>query len=316
MTISSGGEAGPGDTCGCTGTSPCCVGSPVTVTAVTTEGSAAADSIGAPASMRRGSAPASQRPSCVMPMGTMSYFSGSSARITDAAEATDTSCSPERPPKMTPTCSLLFMPGTLLSHRGRVCSARVRPPLSCRYGRQLCLRDRCRRAKLVRRGRARHEGKVERGGEAARQSLRRLGERCRAAQQTAEGGRALAQVRRQGRAVVLGREPQVARDARDVAEERQRAVLQHAASGTRLRAADQLLCPCGDFVGGGRLETRAPRGVYAARLHRIHDSLDAQKCQPDHEPLAELAIGVEHGALSARVIGPAAEPRRYLTWMH
>src|ERR1700736_1675633 len=48
------------------------------------------------------------RPSLPIPMGTGSYFSGSSARITDAAEASDTSCSPDRPPKITPMRSLFF----------------------------------------------------------------------------------------------------------------------------------------------------------------------------------------------------------------
>src|SRR5262249_31049544 len=38
-----------------------------------------------------------------MPMGTASYLSGSSPRITDAAEASETSCSPLRPPNRTPT---------------------------------------------------------------------------------------------------------------------------------------------------------------------------------------------------------------------
>src|SRR5271156_711192 len=46
--------------------------------------------------------PTSQRPSFEIPIGTASYFSGSSARITDAAETSETSCSPERPPKSTP----------------------------------------------------------------------------------------------------------------------------------------------------------------------------------------------------------------------
>src|SRR5580704_2936325 len=44
----------------------------------------------------------SQWPSLVMPMGTTSYLSGSRPRITEAAEARETSCSPERPPKRTP----------------------------------------------------------------------------------------------------------------------------------------------------------------------------------------------------------------------
>src|SRR5271156_4049688 len=46
--------------------------------------------------------PTNQRPSFEIPIGTASYFSGSSARITEAAEASETSCSPERPPKSTP----------------------------------------------------------------------------------------------------------------------------------------------------------------------------------------------------------------------
>src|SRR5580693_40668 len=46
--------------------------------------------------------PTSQRPSFEMPIGTASYFSGSSAPITEAAEASETSCSPERPPNSTP----------------------------------------------------------------------------------------------------------------------------------------------------------------------------------------------------------------------
>src|SRR6476646_3683846 len=46
--------------------------------------------------------PISQWPSLVMPMGTASYLSGSRPRITEAAEARETSCSPERPPKRTP----------------------------------------------------------------------------------------------------------------------------------------------------------------------------------------------------------------------
>src|SRR5277367_4693066 len=46
--------------------------------------------------------PTSHRPSFEIPIGTASYFSGSSAPITEAAEASDTSCSPERPPKSTP----------------------------------------------------------------------------------------------------------------------------------------------------------------------------------------------------------------------
>src|SRR5712692_1818967 len=46
--------------------------------------------------------PMSQWPSLVIPMGTASYLSGSSPRMTEAAEASETSCSPERPPKRIP----------------------------------------------------------------------------------------------------------------------------------------------------------------------------------------------------------------------
>src|SRR5580658_5414527 len=64
--------------------------------------------------------PTNQRPSFEIPIGTASYFSGSSARITEAAEASDTSCSPERPPNSTPMrnrlCALIAAPpGTLHS---------------------------------------------------------------------------------------------------------------------------------------------------------------------------------------------------------
>jgi hypothetical protein len=55
------------------------------------------------ASARSGSPPTTQRPSRVMPMGTTRWPPRSRAAMTEAAEARDTSCSPERPPKMTPT---------------------------------------------------------------------------------------------------------------------------------------------------------------------------------------------------------------------
>ncbi len=38
-----------------------------------------------------------------MPMGTTSYLAGSSAFSSEAAEMSDTSCSPERPPNKTPS---------------------------------------------------------------------------------------------------------------------------------------------------------------------------------------------------------------------
>ena len=56
--------------------------------------------------------PMSQWPSLVMPMGTTSYLSGSRPRITEAAEARETSCSPERPPKRTPMRSR-FLSGVM-----------------------------------------------------------------------------------------------------------------------------------------------------------------------------------------------------------
>src|SRR5215471_17655778 len=42
-------------------------------------------------------------PSCVIPMGTTSYLSGFSDRNTDSADRSEISCSPDRPPKTTPT---------------------------------------------------------------------------------------------------------------------------------------------------------------------------------------------------------------------
>src|SRR5688500_15250381 len=40
-------------------------------------------------------------PSCVMPTGTMAYFEASRAPMTLSAERSDTSCSPDLPPKRT-----------------------------------------------------------------------------------------------------------------------------------------------------------------------------------------------------------------------
>ena len=56
-----------------------------------------------------GSPFSSQRPSWVMPSGTTSYLSRFIAAMTERADASDTSCSPDRPPKITPTRSLRFM---------------------------------------------------------------------------------------------------------------------------------------------------------------------------------------------------------------
>jgi hypothetical protein len=64
-------------------------------------------------------APTSQWPSLVMPMGTASYLSGSRPRITEAAEARETSCSPERPPKRMPTRNRFFSEFTPASFQKR-----------------------------------------------------------------------------------------------------------------------------------------------------------------------------------------------------
>src|SRR5262249_21606043 len=48
---------------------------------------------------------ASHLPCLVIAIGTTSYLLRSSALIMDSAERSETSCSPERPPKMTPTFS-------------------------------------------------------------------------------------------------------------------------------------------------------------------------------------------------------------------
>ena len=50
-----------------------------------------------------GRPPTSQRPACVMPIGTTSWPACSSASITARADCSETSCSPERPPKATAT---------------------------------------------------------------------------------------------------------------------------------------------------------------------------------------------------------------------
>src|SRR5262245_57408305 len=57
------------------------------------------------ASARNGRPPTSRRPSLPRPMGTSSNRLRSIAAITEAAPASETSCSPERPPKTTPTRS-------------------------------------------------------------------------------------------------------------------------------------------------------------------------------------------------------------------
>jgi hypothetical protein len=49
----------------------------------------------------------SQFPSFVIAIGTTSYFVLSIASMTERAERTDTSCSPDRPPKITPMRSFV-----------------------------------------------------------------------------------------------------------------------------------------------------------------------------------------------------------------
>src|ERR1700719_5015487 len=58
--------------------------------------------------------PTSQCPSFVIPIGTASYLSGSIPRITEAADASETSCSPDRPPNSTPTRNRFLSVFTLI----------------------------------------------------------------------------------------------------------------------------------------------------------------------------------------------------------
>jgi hypothetical protein len=60
------------------------------------------------ASRRLASPPVSQRPCLSMPIGTTSYFLRSMALRMEAAESSETSCSPERPPKRMPMRSFFF----------------------------------------------------------------------------------------------------------------------------------------------------------------------------------------------------------------
>src|SRR6266516_4656291 len=55
-----------------------------------------------------------------MPIGTTSYFERSMDLRIDSADRSETSCSPERPPKITPT-RIFFMASTLLAQRQRLC---------------------------------------------------------------------------------------------------------------------------------------------------------------------------------------------------
>src|SRR6266705_4481504 len=94
-------------------------GSPVSVTAVVVSVSVfSVWWIGCSAAIKRaGSVPSSQPPSLVIPIGTTSYFSLSRFAITEVAEASDTSCSPERPPKTSPTRIFCFFSGILFPPR-------------------------------------------------------------------------------------------------------------------------------------------------------------------------------------------------------
>ena len=63
-----------------------------------------------PESSRRianGSPCNSHVPSRLIPIAATSYLERSSAPITDLADSSDTSCSPDRPPRTTPTLILL-----------------------------------------------------------------------------------------------------------------------------------------------------------------------------------------------------------------
>ena len=62
-----------------------------------------------PCSNSSASPAVSQRPSLVMPMGTTSNLLLSMALTTDAAESSETSCSPLRPPKRMPTRSFFIV---------------------------------------------------------------------------------------------------------------------------------------------------------------------------------------------------------------
>src|SRR5260370_39745126 len=62
-------------------------------------------------------APMSRWLSLVRRMGTVSYLSGSRPRMTEAAEAREPSCSPERPPNRIPILSRFLLSGvTSRSH--------------------------------------------------------------------------------------------------------------------------------------------------------------------------------------------------------
>src|SRR5260370_33679407 len=74
----------------------------------------------------------SQRPSLAMPMGTRSKRLRSTAAITDAAPARETSCSPDRPPNTTPTRSFpgVFAMRSVVSDHGFPGRELLEPDLS------------------------------------------------------------------------------------------------------------------------------------------------------------------------------------------
>src|SRR5260370_7842348 len=93
------------------------LGSPVRVTAVDCSRPCSWLALCSADSNWGGATPSSQEPSLVIPIGTTSYFSLSRFAITDVADASDTSCSPERPPKTSPTRIFCFFSGILFPPR-------------------------------------------------------------------------------------------------------------------------------------------------------------------------------------------------------
>src|SRR5690348_1909361 len=83
-----------------------------------------------PLSKRSASDAVTQRPSLVMPMGTTSYLRRSMALRTEAAESSETSCSPLRPPKRMPMRSFFMVrngPVPMLLRRGRNGAGKIVP---------------------------------------------------------------------------------------------------------------------------------------------------------------------------------------------
>ena len=95
----------------CTGMRRRKPGSPVSVTAVVSPVAVSALTLCSVSNNLAGSVPRSQEPCLVIPIGTTSYLSLSRLAITDVAEANETSCSPERPPKTRPIRNFFFAMG-------------------------------------------------------------------------------------------------------------------------------------------------------------------------------------------------------------